>query len=395
MVYRLENEVITIALDSRLDTESHERVEKEVQEISINNPHKSLVLDAANLDYIASSGLRVILKLAKTEKDFKLINVCENVYNVFAMTGFVKIINISKALRRIDLEKCEKIGFGGNGAVYRISPDEIVKVNYNIVSNESLELELARAKEAFLLGVPTAISFDMVDCGEGKRGVVYETIKSKTLGETMDNNPDRLDELTDAYIKQLRALHSIHSNNPIFGRAKDEYRSQLEATSKYLTEEEVASLYQILEVLPDGDTLVHCDAHPKNLMISENEMLWIDMEKISVGHPIYDLISIAVVLKGLRGEEMSRQIAGMSVERLQALSDKFIRKYFNTDDEERIMRYNSIFSGMSLIRTVFAIGNGSPSTVSLRPRIIEMVREHFFPNVPNIVNGIKYLLSEL
>lgn len=47
------------------------------------------------------------------------------------MTGFNKIINKKKALRKIDLEKCEKIGSGGHGAIYRVSEDEIVKVNFN------------------------------------------------------------------------------------------------------------------------------------------------------------------------------------------------------------------------------------------------------------------------
>ena len=58
-------------------------------------------------------------------------------------------------------------------------------LNFNPKTYAGLDKELAKAKEAFLLGIPTAISFDMVDCGDGKRGVVYETIKSLTLGETI------------------------------------------------------------------------------------------------------------------------------------------------------------------------------------------------------------------
>ena len=46
---------------------------------------------------------------------------------------------------------------------------------------------------SFLLGVPTAITFDMVDCGEGHRGVVYETLHSITLGEMPQTHPEEMD----------------------------------------------------------------------------------------------------------------------------------------------------------------------------------------------------------
>ena len=391
--YKLDNDVLTVSFEGRLDTEASVKFETEIAVISNENPHTSMVVDASGLNYIASSGLRVILKMAKAEKDFRIENVCSAVYEVFELTGFSKIIKMSKALRKIDLEKCEKIGFGGNGAVYRISEDEIVKVNYNPETYEGLDKELARAKEAFLLGIPTAISFDLVDCGEGKRGVVYETIKSRTLGETMQSAPESMEELTEKYIEQLNHLHSIRTDNPIFGSAKENYRNQVANASKFLTEEEGELLKLILEALPEGDRLVHCDAHPKNLMIQNGEMLWIDMEQMSAGHPIYDLISIAVILNGMRTDEMIMGIAGMNNATVALLKDCFIRKYFKTEDPEMIQKFGSMLDGLRLIRTVFAIGFTSSNTEKFRPAIIEMARQVFFPNIHNIIAGINYLIS--
>ena len=124
--FKLDNDVLVVSLVGRLDTDASMSFEKELAVISKENPHGSLVFDASELEYIASSGLRTMLKMAKTEKNFKIINVQPSVYSVFELTGFAKIINIRKALRKIELEKCEKIGAGGNGAVYRVSEDEIV-----------------------------------------------------------------------------------------------------------------------------------------------------------------------------------------------------------------------------------------------------------------------------
>ena len=393
--FHSDNGNLTVSLEGRLDTEASVKFEAELMDLCSNNPHESLVLDAGKLEYVASSGLRTILKLAKTEKNFSIENVSAAVFSVFEMTGFSRIIKIRKALRRIDLEKCEKIGFGGNGAVYRVSEDEIVKVNYNPSTYASLDLELSKAKEAFLLGIPTAISFDMVDCGEGKRGVVYETIKSSTLGETIQNNPERIEELTQMYVEQLNLLHSTHTDNPVFGNAKDNYRKQVEDASKYLTEEEGQMLQQVLDALPEGDRLVHCDAHPKNIMIQNGEMLWIDMEQMATGHPIYDLISIAVVLNGMRTDEMTIGICGMDNATVGMLKDSFIRKYFMTEDPEMIGKYASMLDALRLIRAVFAIGFTSKNTEEYRPAIIEMARKVFFPNIQNIIGGVKFLVNTI
>ena len=393
--YNLDNGVLTVSLDGRMDTEAAVKFEAELAEICKNNPHESMVFDAEKLLYVASSGLRTILKMAKTEKNFSVENVSPAVYSVFEMTGFSRIIKIRKALRKIDLEKCEKIGFGGNGAVYRVSEDEIVKVNYNPATYAALDLELAKAKEAFLLGIPTAISFDLVDCGEGKRGVVYETIKSRTLGESIQSNPELMEELTQRYVEQLNTLHAVHTDNPVFGNAKDNYRTQVENASKFLTEEEGQMLKLILDVLPEGDRLVHCDAHPKNIMIQNGDMLWIDMEGMATGHPIYDLISIAVVLNGMRTDEMSLGICGMDNQTVLKFKDCFIRKYFKTEDPEAVQRYSSMIDALRLIRAVFAIGFTSKNTEEFRPAIIGMARQVFFPNIQKIAGGIQHLVNTL
>ena len=393
--FKLDNDVLVVSLVGRLDTDASMSFEKELAVISKENLHGSLVFDASELEYIASSGLRTMLKMAKTEKNFKIINVQPSVYSVFELTGFAKIINISKALRKIDLEKCEKIGAGGNGAVYRVSEDEIVKVNYNPETYEGLDKELAKAKEAFLLGVPTAISFDLVDCGEGKIGVVYEAIKSSTLGETIQKDPSRMEELTEKYVEQLNLLHAVHTDNPAFGSAKASFAKQVEAASKHLTEEEGELMKQILDVLPEGDRLVHCDAHPKNIMIQNGEMLWIDMEGMSVGHPIYDLISIAVILNGMRTDEMAMGICGMDNATVKLFKDCFIRKYFKTDDPAMIQKMGGLLDGLRLIRAVFAIGFTTSGTEKYRSAIIDMARQHFFPNIQKIAGGIKFLVNSL
>ena len=58
---------------------------------------KNLVLDLKGMEYISSAGLRVILAAQKKMQQIgtmKVINVCEEVMDVFEMTGFADILVI-------------------------------------------------------------------------------------------------------------------------------------------------------------------------------------------------------------------------------------------------------------------------------------------------------------
>ena len=64
--FNLNNGILTVSLDGRLDTEASVKFEADLAEIFSANPHDSLVFNADKLEYVASSGLRTILKMAKT-----------------------------------------------------------------------------------------------------------------------------------------------------------------------------------------------------------------------------------------------------------------------------------------------------------------------------------------
>jgi hypothetical protein len=58
-----------------------------------------------------------------------------------------------------------------------------------------------------------------------------------------------------------------------------------------------------------------------------------------------------------------------------------------------IAKFGKMLDALRLIRAIFAIGFTSSNTEKYRPAIIEMARNVFFPNIQNIVGGVKYLIS--
>ena len=148
-----------LTLGGRLDTAVSRETSAEIdKQLSSAGTINQLTVDIADLDYISSSGLRILLTLAKRYEKFKIIEVSNKIYDVFNMTGFTKIMTVERALRQLSIEGCELIGIGGVGTVYRLDDDTIIKVFREGTTMDEVSKEISMSKEAFVMGMPTAIS---------------------------------------------------------------------------------------------------------------------------------------------------------------------------------------------------------------------------------------------
>lgn len=92
---RKNNETLTIIVAGRLDTSTAPQLEKVVDEEV--KDIQQLVMDFADLEYVSSAGLRVILRAQKKMNilgGMKICNVNEMIMEVFEITGFADILNI-------------------------------------------------------------------------------------------------------------------------------------------------------------------------------------------------------------------------------------------------------------------------------------------------------------
>ena len=92
---KLEDDKLTVTIEGRLDTITSPDLEAQINE-SIENV-KELVLDFAKVEYISSSGLRVLLaeqKVMNKQGSMKVINVNDTIMEIFEVTGFTDILTI-------------------------------------------------------------------------------------------------------------------------------------------------------------------------------------------------------------------------------------------------------------------------------------------------------------
>lgn len=84
-------------LEGELDTAAAMEVEKEMQPL-YECKDRDIVIECGKLEYIASSGLRILLSILKNAKaggnKVTLRNMNDDIMNVFKMTGLINLFDI-------------------------------------------------------------------------------------------------------------------------------------------------------------------------------------------------------------------------------------------------------------------------------------------------------------
>jgi len=264
-------------------------------------PGDDVIFDFEDVNYISSAGLRLVLKYAKCSSKFECINVSAEVYEIFDMTGFTQIITVKRALRVVSIEGKEMIGEGYMGRVYRINDDTIIKVFYRDSTVEDIKREIDLAKKAFVLGIPTAIPFDVVKVKEGGYGSIFELLSSNCFNKLFAMHPENEDRYVKMYIDLLKEMMKIRiEDKTILPNKKNEALLWLKEVrnNKVFEPRVLDKLEKLIDTIPDDNHLIHGDYHIKNIMMQGEEPLLIDMDTLGVGHEIFEITAFFLTYIG-------------------------------------------------------------------------------------------------
>lgn len=351
MTSKVENNKLVIFLVGRVDTNNAADVEEKINSIISRNSGHELVLDAAKLDYISSAGLRVVLRLRKIHPEIMVINVSSEVYDIFDMTGFTEMIKVEKAFKSISIEGCDIIGQGSNGIVYRTDPETIVKVYKYPDALDDIRHEREVARRALILGIPTAISYDIVKVGD-KYGSVFELLNAKSFTELIIENPDDLDKYVTIYVDVLKRIHATEASESDFPDIKKTALKWINDIENELPEEMITKLRRMINEIPFSNTLVHGDYHTNNLMMQGDEALMIDMDTLSLGNPVFDFASIYSAYSGFSEVDNTviEKFLGISLETGLKILNRTFELYFDPDVRELNLSKARVISYMRLLR---------------------------------------------
>ena len=339
---RAEENELKIILSGRIDSNNARDVENEIMKYAEQNASLPVVVDAEGLEYISSAGLRVLLHLKKTAADLRVINVNSDVYEILEMTGFTEMMTVEKAYRVVSVEGCEEIGRGANGTIYRIDQDNVVKVYNNADALADIQHEREVARIALVLGIPTAISYDVVKVGDSY-GSVFELLNARSFSKILSAQPEKMDWCVKEYTEMLKKIHGTLVPEGKLPDMRETVIGWAEFVAGYLPEEYGKKLVSLVKAVPQDDHMIHGDYHTKNLELQDNEVLLIDMDTLAVGNPVFELASIYNAFIGFSeyDHEIVKKFQGFDFETSTVFWRKFLSSYLGVENEKVLCEVES------------------------------------------------------
>ena len=122
-------------------------------------------------------------------------------------------------------------------------------------------------------------------------------------------------------------------------------------------------LRALIGAVPEDAHMVHGDYHFRNIMYQNGESLLIDMDKLSHGHPIFELSAMynAYVGFGAADPSVVERFFGLPYEQSTALWRRMLEGYLETEDAQRLAAVEEkvkIISCARLMRHVIHYGGG-------------------------------------
>ena len=281
-----------------------------------------------------------------------------------------------KKYKEVSVDGCKLLGRGAKGEVYRFNDELIIKVYNQNNTYHDVEQEIALSRKAFILGIPTAISFGIVSVGK-LYGSMYELVESDTVSVCLSRNPGQVDFYAKMMADLARTIHTteVTAENG-FPDAVGRMTGYIKRGIAYESEELAEKCLRLVETIPEMNTLVHGDFHTGNVFIQNGEPLLIDMDRLSTGHPIVDISGIYYfyVMLGEDDPSVVEDFMGFSYQTANVFYDRFLKHYLNTEDEGKIKEVTEKAALLSYIRLIHKI-HKNPEITETDQRIINRCLE--------------------
>lgn len=188
----------------------------------------------------------------------------------------------------------ELLGRGNTAEAFEYADGKICKLFYEGYPHEYVELEFHNAEEMYRCNIRIPRPFEIVMI-ENRAGIVYEKIDGETLLKHMTENVEELEQYLDMFAKLHLDIISHHSRNIL------SYKEYLTAMIKRKPSDN-QSILEKVNILPDGDCILHGDFHPDNILIKEDGTpVVIDLMNVCYGPALYDVARTYFLINQFNG----------------------------------------------------------------------------------------------
>lgn len=250
--------------------------------------------------------------------------------------------------------------------VYKLNDALAVKVFRQGITHIDVLHEYDMAHRAYAFGMPTPQPHEIVRVGS-QYAITYDLLHGDTLSQAITEHPDNLPAYAQEMSKLYKKLHSVNiDNTKQIPNAHKSIEDAIRRVAPIFGSDGAGKLMTILHSIPQGHKLIHCDLHPRNIMIHHGRMMIIDMGEVGYGNPLIEMANVhALMTSGL-----------VDVQHFMGFPDKYAKPLWNmvlhhyyrnlSPSEFAATRRNLDIASLIRCFTWLAVSDGLPQEVITR-----------------------------
>ncbi|MGN1144765.1 MAG: phosphotransferase family protein [Anaerovoracaceae bacterium] len=214
---------------------------------------------------------------------------------------------------------------------YNREEEVLLKLFRPGVEQKMIDSEEINTKETYAKGVSAVACYGQVRVedrdGTVRSGILLKKIPGQTLIARVMKHPETLFAAPKIMAERQLALHQTHTS--VIRSYKDLVRECLDApVMAFLTESERKEILRRLDALPDGDSILHLDYHPDNIMSDGEHISVIDYMTAASGAPAADVAATLYLLnEGEMIPGLSPAVAAVMEFLRKTICKKYLKRY--------------------------------------------------------------------
>lgn len=255
-------------------------------------------------------------------------------------------------MRKINTEGLTIIGEGGEGIVYRLNEDKILKV-YKRATLQAVEYWFQTINAAINYGIDSAKAYEIVEA-DNRYAIIFDYLNAKSVGRSIAAEPEKLNKYAERMGLLLKKLHSTEDKYDLLENVGQRMMKRYEESCKrnIFTDNMADKMQKILLSISPRTTLLHGDFHEGNIMVKEDKLVCVDLDRVGSGHPIYDLMGLHLNhnLAGKKKPEFFEKSWGITMEQAFAVKRGMLEVYYGTSSDKQLQEYENIIEKAYLVK---------------------------------------------
>jgi len=236
--------------------------------------------------------------------------------------------------RTIDLNAWTLLGEGSKGRTYKnpSEPDQLLKVYkqpLNALESVKRTFDVSKAVEG--LGLQTPKMYEIVRVGDGYATICQLIKKKRSLARICCAEFLRTEEIGQLLCEKGKELFSIPCKTDIFPNRKEQLMSALEKV-RFIGKKNRQILQAYARTIPDCTTCLHGEFDMGNIIQSEGQLYWIDLDRFGYGDPMFDIGHLYLICNIYAPRKRIQEIYHMSENQFHRFWDAFAKAYVGKDD---------------------------------------------------------------